>query len=50
MAAKKIQDCDKLGDVSTIDDEIRLINAKIANRLVFRSTKYESYWTQLETD
>ena len=50
LKAKAIQDCDQIGNIQSIDDEIRLINAQIADKVIFRSTKYESYWSQLEID
>ena len=38
-----------VGQITGIDDQIRDIQAQIADKIVLRSTKYESYWADFQT-
>ena len=46
--AVAVQSCN-IGQINGIEDQIRNIQAQIADKIVIRSTKYASYWADFET-
>ena len=49
LKANAIQACN-VEQIPGIENEIPPIQAKIAELMIFRSTKYASYWVQHEQD